>query len=254
MCAQLGRALGGCRRQFGDGRAVPSGFRVMSEEREVRSASAQHAQDDAMQVAPPNRPQHLFDRHAGQLVPERHGLAFLDDHPRHERAVEVTHVLTHRGLEQPELGPRRHDRDCIENAARTVVERRGTRENCVADGRRNLVAARRERFGDEEGVPRRPGEEPLRIDVVRLGELSDGTERQPRHLQRRSRRSNRDACQCEAKRMRLDELVITVRRDDEGPRRADPPGQQQDEIERRLVGPVQILDNDQRWLGVQLVE
>jgi hypothetical protein len=49
------------------------------------------------------------------------------------------------------------------------------------------------------------------------------------------------------------ELVVAVRRDDEDGKRPDSSPEQPEDIERRLVGPVQILEDEHRAPGLQLL-
>jgi hypothetical protein len=82
------------------------------------------------------------------------------------------------------------------------------------------------------------------VDAVRGGQLADGLlgerrDREPRHSARRGQLS-------EHERERVDavELVVAVAGEDEGGHALDLAGQQAQHVERRLVGPVEVLEHE----------
>jgi hypothetical protein len=83
-----------------------------------------------------------------------------------------------------------------------------------------------------------------RVDVVPGGESLDALARErvdgePLHAADRCKLTEHDA-----KRVRAIEFIVPVRRQDERRRRADPPAQDAEDVEGRLVCPVDVLEHD----------
>jgi hypothetical protein len=112
----------------------------------------------------------------------------------------------------------------------------------------------RGRLGHEEGVARGLGVEIGGIDPVRLGELADGprAERRQPEPERIGRRF--EVSEHDPQRVRGPELVVAVRHEHERGQALDPPAEQPQEIEGRLVRPVQILEHEHSGLYPELVE
>jgi hypothetical protein len=182
------------------------------------------------------------------------GLALGAEHPRRETLLQMGEVVPGERFEQPDLGPRRHDRDDVEQRPRAAREPRRAREHGVPHAVRHAVAARGERLRHVEGIAGRSREELGGVGAVRLRERRDGLERErlevdPRHG------VARQLAEREAKRIVPLEAVVSVRDDDERPHGRDAAREQADQVERRLVGPVEVLeDHDARRTAAELVQ
>ena len=152
MGAELRRALAGGRGVAEDRLDVAGRLRVVGEPGQVGiRRGGQRGQRSAMEPPALERRERLLDGHARDLVAERDRVAVGAQHPGRQAGVEGIWLVGQR-FEQPQLGPLRHDRDRVEQRPRRGVQPGAAGEDGVADGRREVGAAGRERLGDEEGV------------------------------------------------------------------------------------------------------
>ena len=257
MRAERRRALARCPREAQHGLAVTRRLGVVGEPREVDlppGRAGERGQGAPMERERAVRRQRLLDGDAGDLVAERDGAARRAQHPGGEALLEVAELAACQLLQQPELGPRRRDRNRVEQRAGARAETGGARQHGVADAVGHRGAARRERLGDEERVAGRAAVELLRVDAVQTRERGDRPRRQRREREPGQRRL-RQLAERDAQRVVALELVVAVGDRDERRHRRDPACEQAEQVERRLVGPVQVLEHDDRWRAPpQLVE
>ena len=88
------------------------------------------------------------------------------------------------------------------------------------------------------------------VDRIALRELADGPGRERLDPNPGHGRGGRQLAQDEPQRMRAVELVVAVGRDHERLCVADPPAEDTQDVERRLVGPVHVLDDDDQRRAV----
>ena len=127
-----------------------------------------------MELAAPLRRHGALDREPCELVAERDRVATGLEHPGGDALVEMARILGERRLEQPELGPRGHERSALEQAAGRRRESCGSCEHGVANRRRQGVTAGSEELCDEERVPAGEGEDRGAVGRMRRGKPADG--------------------------------------------------------------------------------
>ena len=190
------------------------------------------------------RRQRLLDGETGQLVAEGDAVGLRGDHPRGQALLEVRQIGGRQRLEQPHLGVRRHDGDRLEQAG-AGADRRARRASTASRTVAGISpGARREHLGDVERIAVGAAMQIDRIDPVRLGQLADRPlrERRDDDPRDRSRRAQLPEHQCE--RVRAVELVVAVAGQDERGHGLDLACQQAHHVERRLVGPVEVLEHE----------
>jgi hypothetical protein len=139
---------------------------------------------------------------------------------------------------------------CTIDAASSTRRRRGQRPDAGEDGvahrRGQLDAAGGERLGHEERVAGGPAMQRGGIDAVRRGQLGHRRERQRQQPQAVGRPLARQLTQRHAQRVPTVQLVVAVAGDQQRRDARDPPAAQPQHVERRLVGPVHVLEHDDR--------
>src|SRR5204862_7279931 len=116
------------------------------------------------------------------------------------------------------------------------------------------VAACGERREDEERMATRLAVELVSVDIAWLRELRDGDGRQRHELQSCGPLTRSELAEHDPQERRALELVVTVRTEDERRERLQPAAEQPQDVERRLVGPVEVLEHeDRRGAAAQLL-
>ena len=168
------------------------------------------------------------------------------EHPRAQADLQSLELRPLERLEEPQLGLRRCDRGGLQQAHRRRRHTRGASEHRVADRRGNRRSATgRQHFGDEERIAGGLVEQVGFVDAVRRGQRRDGVGGQRVHAQPADRVIRGELTQQHAEWMRTFELVA-VRHDDQRPHRLDPSCDETQHVQRRLVGPVDVLDDHDR--------
>jgi hypothetical protein len=103
-----------------------------------------------------------------------------------------------------------------------------------------------ERFDDEEGVAGGLAVQLLGVDAVRLGEPRDRHRGEPAEPHPPDGAAGRQLAEHDPERMRAVELVVAVGGHDQGRHRLHPAGEQQQDVQGRLVGPVHVLEHEDR--------
>ena len=126
-----------------------------------------------------------------------------------------------------------------------VVEPRRPPQHRVADRGRQLRAGpRAEQLGDVERVPAR---QRVQLAAVVAGQGGDGARRERGELD--ERRRARDGAERGVQRMARRRLAAAEREHQQRGQRGDPPPEHGDDVERRVVGPVQVLEHQHRRLA-----
>jgi hypothetical protein len=185
----------------------------------------------------------LLDYEARKLVPESDGISVGPENPGRLALLQGVERPAGYRLQQPELGAPRHDRDRVEKRPRGRTEAARAREDRVADRRGYVAGSTRERLRDEEGVACRLRVQVGRVDPKRGGELLDRTGRERMEADADDACSRRQVAEGPAERMRPLQLVGSVGNENESPEMLDPPSEQAEDVERRVVGPMDVLDD-----------
>ena len=199
-----------------------------------------------MQVQPPVGRELGLDRDAREVVPEGHARPGRAEDAARQALLQVLDGIAGERLQQRQLDRPGHDRRGVEHAARRCAQRRDAREHRVADRRRQLDGARRERLGDEERVAGGAPVQRAGVDAVRRGQLGHRAGRQGHEPHAVGDVAAQEIAERDAQRVRRLELVVAVARDQQRRHARDPPRQQAQHVERRLVGPVRVLEHDDR--------
>jgi hypothetical protein len=177
-------------------------------------------------------------------VPERHARRLDDEHAGGQALVQTVGRIIGECLQEPELGLRRHDRDRFEEHGSGGAEPRGAGEHRVPDRLRDPLRAGGERFDDEERVAGGLAVELVGVDAVRLGELRDRPRREREELHPPDRPARCQLSEHDPERMRTVQLVVAVAGHDQGRHRLHPAGEQPQDVERRLVRPVHVFEDE----------
>ena len=209
--------------------------------------SAQRLQHLPVQHQAPVRPDRLLDREPRQFVAERHRAALTLQHAGLQACVDVLDLVAEDLVEEPDLRARRHDRDCLERGLGGAAEPAHAAEHRVAHRRRDVRAASGEDLGDEERIAAGLDVELLGIEPVRARRAP-----RPRRARATAGAGASRPARCRARRPRgaagasRASSLVPVGDDDERAERLGAPGEQSDDVERRLIRPVQVLDHDDR--------
>jgi hypothetical protein len=142
----------------------------------------------------------------------------------------------------------------VEELQGVVVEARRPGQHRVADRGRQAVARVREHRLDEERIAARDRVQARGLHAATVGDGGDGVDAQ--RLEGKAGgvgRARRVAEQC-AEPMARPDLVVAVRRDDERTRAADPPHEEAQHVQRAVVGPLQVVDDENGGPGRECVE
>ena len=220
---------------------------MMSEHRGVCLADGPCAQDG--QGATVKRPlsvrrNRFLDRQPRQLMSKRDACVHGGDDPRRHALGEMLDLLARKLIEKPELTSARDHRDRIEQGPRRVRQPCGPCEHRIPDRRGDRLTIGCQHLGDEERVPARTRVKLLGIDVVRrrqlghgcLGEWVDGD----------PSGGADDLAQHHAQPVRSVEFIVAIAGEHQRGSRRDPGADQRQDVDRGLVGPVQILQHQHR--------
>jgi hypothetical protein len=123
----------------------------------------------------------------------------------------------------------------------------------IATASSRKVVGGRERLDDEERVAAGPRVQRVRVDARRLCERGNRVGRQRGEPHALDRCACRELAQHAAQRMARLQLVVAVRRHDHGRHVRETAGEEPQHVEGRLVGPVDVLEHeDRRPPGAQL--
>ena len=234
------------RRVAAHGRVILRPGRVVDDARQRNAPVApreQRRQNARMQRLGVRRRQRTLHRLARQFVSESNDVGFDDQEPRSCTLVEQDGRRVDRGLQQPAIQPIGHDRAEIEHLACAGRESQRPGQGGLADRHGNAVARASQQFRHEERIA--AGE---RMDIV--GDRTRASrERGDRRFREGCQRQTanhawRQVSQHRPQRMPAIDFVVAVGEDDERTHAAQPPADILHQVERRGVGPMNILDDD----------
>ena len=222
-----------------------------------RAGSAPPCASSARSTSPPARAgaagDLVLDRPAREVVPEDDGVA-LQRGSRRDAGVDGRRTRADGLRQQPQLGRTRHHGGDLGDGARLRAER-GDAQRPPRRGRSSghRVRRGREHLGDEEGVAARhrvqvarrragpPGQRATAASDSGAGSIRRTTSRRER---RRAPAGPRPSASASVRQ------VITRQ-----PReRAEAAAEEREQVERRVVGPVHVLDDEDRRARGELVE
>ncbi len=247
------RLRGRDRRELNDRIDVTRRLGMVRQPGRIGALGPQRVERDPVQSGAAQRLDLVGDGGTGEVVPEGDPVPRLDEHPGREAGVEPVGVLATQRGHQWERHRAGDDRHSLEQRAGLRVEPGGAGHHGVAHRRWQLRPARSQHLGHVEGVAAGSAEERLRVDLVRRRELADRVDGQGRQSQPFDA-GRGQAAEDQPQRMVGAELVVPAGHDGEAAGGPHAAGQQHDEVQRGLVGPLQVLDDEQRGPGAQLVE
>ena len=127
-----------------------------------------------MEREPTIRRQRLLDCESRELVPKRHPIRCRDQHAGRQAFLKAINHAFGKRLEQPDLRLRGDDCGRLDQFPPLGRKTRGSGENCVAHGARNLLTASRQHLVDEERIAIRLQVEVFTVEAALFGELRDG--------------------------------------------------------------------------------
>ena len=166
------------------------------------------------------------------------------EHTRAQTLGELSVRRSCQRLDEPDLGSRRSHRYRLDDGSRAGAERGRASQHGVADRLRDLVGVAGKHFGHEERVPGCHAIEIAGIGAVRLGELRNSSVRERLEAQAPDGGDSRKTSEDDAERVRGIELVVAIGRDHERGGVLDSSSDEPKDVERRLVGPVHVLEDE----------
>ena len=254
--ASTGRVSCGGRTVPDDGVLVTCLRGMMDDPRHIRSVVFDQGGEDApVQGYEPRRWHRIGDGAPRQLVPEGepargHGqqAAFLGCCQRcHARQAGARNER----VNQPAFERGRDDGQLLKHVLSRGIQAPDPCQHGIGDRRRNTLAlGRGKQLMDEERIPGCEREQVMCIDCAARTELLHGLLRQP--VQRQMPYVVAAGClaQQAVKRVLAGQLVVAVGQDQDGRQVGDPPDEVTQRVECRVVGPVNVLNNQNcRMLG-----
>jgi hypothetical protein len=187
-------------------------------------------------------------------VAEGEPVALALQHADRDALVGRRRDVVHDRAEDTRLDLGADERGRLQRGISSRREAGGPREHGVPHRRRDAGSAGGQGLGDEEGIPPRLAVQ--RLDVQRLvrRERADGG-----HRQRRQREPDdvggREIAEHDPQGMAWPQLVVAIGEHEQRRDVLDAPAQELDQVERRLVGPMQVLEHgDDGWLPSEFVQ
>ena len=240
--------LGSRRREAEQGLGVISSFGMVRKPGDI-AAFTERCERPGMEIRALDRVDRLLDCPARKLVAEGHTAAVAPQHPGGEAFVEPLRLHAVELLEQPEV--RADDGSDVEHTPGLAAQAGHSSKHGVADARRHPFTVAGESLGDEERVPAGETMELDRIDVEARGQRANALDRQ--RLQRDAPRG-RYLSQDNAQWVVAADLIVAVGGNEKRVRPRQAAAQVDEQVEGRLVGPVDVLEDDKRGLTRQRLE
>ncbi len=243
-----------CRGVAGGGRelehrvGIVGRFRVVGQARRVDPGVpplAERGEDTPMKRDGPMRRDRVFDGQPCQLVAKGDTRTIRAQHARGEALVEMLELSAEQHLQQPDLGPLGNARDGVKDPPGAVPHQPGPREDGIANGPWEPSTANGQDLGDKERVAARAHMQDGAIDLVRIGQHAHRAHR------KRGQRETADTGTPQLAEHRADwiarsQAIVSIGCDHERGDPAHAGAEQREHVERGLVRPVQILDDDNR--------
>ncbi len=257
---RLAVAACGARRARGD-RRVPADRRgvtglagVVGETSGIDAVGRlQRAEHPALELAAPRGADLALDRPPREVVAEDDGVAADLEDPRSCAGVDGRRARGHRVGQQAQPGCTGDDGGDLRDSARLRTERADAHGHGVADRGRDRAGRGREHLGDEERVAARHLMQIARGSPGAAGERVDGRLGERRRLDA-PQDLGRDRPERPADLRPLGERLRPARHHEAPTRAREASSQERHEVERRVVGPVHVLDDEDRPRAGQLVE
>ena len=163
--------------------------------------------------------------------------------PRGQAFVERWRHRSRRcACDQPALDPTWHDRHQLEETSRFWRAARHTREHGVGDAGGDARRVAGEHFGDEEGIAAGDGIQTAGRTMGLLGQRGHGAFREREQAQPCDVAGGQIA-QDETQGVVPAQFIVALGQDEQRWRAVDAACEVLDEIQRRLVGPVDVFDD-----------
>ncbi len=247
--AETGRPGGGGRRVAQHHRPVAAPRGVVRQPPVVtRPARRQQRQRPGMDAGPQGRGQRLVDRQPGQLVPEAHGVAVGDQHAAVQALVDRCERLAGRLDQELHLdAPAEHGSRGKDFPSRSRQPGHAGKHR-IPHGGRDSLGACRDDLGDVERIPAGPlvhlaGVQGGARMIEQLPDAGDGKRGNlhPDHARQRGEISQHDG-----ERVIAPHLFRAEGRQDHEPGAIQPAAHEAQRLQGRLVGPVDVLEHEQR--------
>jgi hypothetical protein len=197
--------------------------------------------------------QRIHDRPPDQLVLERHRRRRHYEQAAFLGGCEARQAAGYQRFDQPAFHYGRYDGELLQRVHGGRVQPSDPGEYGVDHGGRDGIGGGTggtgEHFGDEERVAGRQRVHVTRVERRRRAQLAYRRRRQS--WQRVPAYAARRRCLAEQllQRMRSGQLVVAVRQHQNGRQVGDPADQVPQHVQRRFVGPVHVLDGEDRRLS-----
>jgi len=177
-------------------------------------------------------------------VAEREVRAVGQQQPAAQASLQVVELRCQQFVDQPAFDMSRHHRGELQDVLCRRRQARGARQHHVLHGGGHGAAGTTQHFGHEERIAAR--------DRVHAGGRSrgpprqrfDGLRREPRQVDARALRRGQ-LSQHAAQRMRARHFVVAEAHGQQRVRALDAATQELQQVQRRVVGPVRVLDDHQ---------
>jgi len=254
MRAALQRLARGLGRERRDGARVTGAHGVMHAARERHRGEAvavERAQHVGVQGAGDRRRQRVLDRDARQLVAEEERAVGGVEQPRVQAFVQRRGGRRQQRVDQRALDARGHRRREPHDGLRRGRQPREARQHQVLHAARHAVGAVAQQLADEQRIAVRQRVQPGGRAHRRLRQRGDGVgrqrrQRQPRHL------AGGQLAEQPAQRMRGRHLVVAPRHHEQARHAVDAAAQELQQVQRGVVGPVQVLEDGQHRAAAAL--
>ena len=236
----------GRRRRSSQCRFVAPPFSVMGEAGRVDARPCRQRRDGmAVELAGTAGGNLVLDRPAGQLVAEHEFAAISDEHTGGETLVDVLGRWLNEPVEQPGLGATRHDGNRIEHLSPRGRKPRRPGKDGEPHACRQRSGWRGERLRDVERIA--AGQ---RVDLVGgraegLGEPPHRVDRERFETDPRRTTRGREVAERLAQWVPRADLILAVRDDEQQGQVDGATAKHRDEVDRRIVCPVGVLDDEE---------
>jgi hypothetical protein len=183
---------------------------------------------------------------ASELVPEADLVSVGHEHPGRKRVFELVGAAPADTLHEPYRRLWTRERDGVDDPQSLTACACEPGEDRCASRLRDVAGARLERLSHEERVAGGPAVQVAGIDIAPSGELGHGRFRQRFETNVLDRRTRRYLAENAPQRMRPVELVVAIRHHGESTECVDSPPEEAQDVERRLICPVGVLDDEDR--------
>ena len=227
-------------RQVDHRRRVAGADRVMGALDDV-AVLAECFEGAGVELASPQRGHRLFDGLAGEVVAEGLHPAVVDEQPGVDAVVEGRGVAVGDGLDQGHLGMAAEHSGGVEGVARGARQGRGPGEDDVAHRHGEGAGLDGDRLDEEERVAAGGVVQGHRVDRPVAHQAAHRVHRERRDVDAGDVRAHERADG--APDGVVGGEVVAVRRQDEAGERIEPTGDEPEQVEGGLVGPLEVFEH-----------